>query len=96
MHRLIPILLSASAATAQVSGADSRVNRLIDRAVIVDLHDDTAQMILDEHYKPGERHDFGQVDIPRMRAGGMSGLFFSIWVDPDRYSPGRESDVRLN
>jgi membrane dipeptidase len=55
--------------------------------VIVDLHDDTTQMILDEGYNLAEKHDFGQVDIPRMRAGHVSGVFFSIWTDPDRYTP---------
>jgi membrane dipeptidase len=51
------------------------------------LHDDTTQMILDEGYNLGEKHDFGQVDIPRMRSGHVSGIFFSIWTDPDRYNP---------
>ena len=34
-----------------------------------------------------EKHDYGQVDIPRMRAGHVSGLFLSIWTDSDRYTP---------
>jgi membrane dipeptidase len=29
----------------------------------------------------------GHVDLPRMKAGGLSGAFFSIWVD-DTYGPG--------
>ena len=63
------------------------MDRLLQRAVIIDLHDDTTQMILDEGYNLGEKHDYGQVDIPRMRAGHVSGLFLSIWPDPDRYTP---------
>jgi membrane dipeptidase len=63
------------------------VTRLLQRAVLIDLHDDTTQMIVDEGYNLAEKHDFGQVDIPRMRAGHISGLFLSIWTDPDRYTP---------
>jgi membrane dipeptidase len=44
-------------------------------------------MILDEHYSLGEKHNFGQVDIPRMKAGHYGGIFMSIWTDTDRYNP---------
>jgi membrane dipeptidase len=57
------------------------------RAVVLDLHDDTTQMIVDEKYNLAEPHNFGQVDIPRMRAGHVSGVFFSIWTDSERYTP---------
>ena len=40
-----------------------------------------------EGYNLAEKHDYGQVDIPRMRAGHVSGMFLSIWPDPDRYTP---------
>ncbi len=72
---------------AQTKVDPARVTRLLDRAVIVDLHDDTTQMILDEGYNLAEKHNFGQVDIPRMRAGHVGGVFMSIWTDPDRYTP---------
>jgi membrane dipeptidase len=64
------------------------VDRLLQRAVAIDLHDDTTQMIVDEGYNLGEKHDYGQVDIPRMRTGHVSGLFLSLWTDSDRYTPG--------
>jgi membrane dipeptidase len=63
------------------------VDRLLQRAVVIDLHDDTPQMIVDEGYNLGEKHDYGQVDIPRMRTGHVSGLFLSLWTDSDRYTP---------
>jgi membrane dipeptidase len=75
------------AALGQTRVDPARVARLLERAVIVDLHDDTTQMILDEGYNLAEKHSFGQVDIPRMRAGHVSGVFMSIWVDTDRYTP---------
>jgi membrane dipeptidase len=82
---LLPAL--AIAALAQTKVDPARVTRLLQRAVIVDLHDDTTQMIVDEGYNLAEKHDYGQVDIPRLRAGHVSGLFMSIWTDTDRYTP---------
>jgi membrane dipeptidase len=87
MYRLVLALLLAYSATAQTKVDPARVERLLERAVVVDLHDDTTQMILDEGYNLGEKHDYGQVDIPRMRTGHVSGLFLSLWTDSDRYTP---------
>jgi membrane dipeptidase len=87
MYRFPLALLVAYSATAQTKVDPARVERLLERAVVIDLHDDTTQMILDEGYNLGEKHDYGQVDIPRMRAGHVSGLFLSLWTDSDRYTP---------
>jgi membrane dipeptidase len=87
MYRLPLALLFACFAAAQTKVDPGRVARLLERAVVIDLHDDTTQMILDEGYNLGEKHDYGQVDIPRMRAGHVSGLFLSLWTDSDRYTP---------
>jgi membrane dipeptidase len=87
MNRFALLLLLAYSATAQTTVDPARVDRLLKRAVVIDLHDDTTQMILDEGYNLGEKHDYGQVDIPRMRAGHVSGLFLSLWIDSDRYTP---------
>jgi membrane dipeptidase len=80
-------LVFGFSAGAQSRVDPARVDRLLQRAVVIDLHDDTTQMIVDEGYNLGERHDYGQVDIPRMRAGHVSGLFLSIWTDTGRYTP---------
>ena len=49
-------------------------------AILVDTHDDTTQLMLDPKFDLGERHSSGSIDIPRMREGGMSAIFFSIWM----------------
>lgn len=91
MHRLTLVLILAFSAIAQTKAGTSvdpgRVDRLLQRAIVIDLHDDTTQMIVDEGYNLAEKHDYGQVDIPRMRAGHVGGLFLSIWTDSDRYNP---------
>ena len=88
---MLRILLCCAAialpALAQTRADSPRVTRLLERAIVLDLHDDTTQMMLDEHYNLAERHTFGQVDIPRMRAGHVGGLFLSIWTDSERYTP---------
>jgi len=79
------VLLFAGAACAE-----SRADRILRRAVVLDLHDDTTQMIVDEGYDLTARHDYGQVDVPRMRDGHATGVFLSIWTDPVGYQ-GAES-----
>lgn len=86
MHVVLCALLGCTA-TAQTRVDPGRVERLLQRAVLIDLHDDTTAMIADEGYNLAEKHDYGQVDIPRMREGHVSGLFMSIWANTDRYSP---------
>lgn len=87
MNKLALLLAAAFTAAAQTKADPARVARLLQRATVIDLHDDTTQMIVDEGYNLAEKHDSGQVDIPRLRAGHVSGLFLSIWTDPDRYTP---------
>src|SRR6516165_6851061 len=87
MKPLALIFSFAVFAAAQTRIDPARIDRLLQRAVIIDLHDDTTQMILDEGYNLAEKHDYGQVDIPRMRAGHVSAVFLSIWTDSDRYTP---------
>ena len=55
--------------------------------IIVDGHIDTPQRMLDRHDDISARLADGQVDIPRMKEGGLTAAFFSIWVDA-RYGPG--------
>jgi membrane dipeptidase len=50
------------------------------RSIVVDTHDDTTQRLLDPRFDLGVRHTDGNVDIPRMREGGLDAIFFSIWI----------------
>jgi len=49
-------------------------------SIVVDTHDDTTQRLLDPNFNLGARHSDGNIDIPRMREGGLSAIFFSIWI----------------
>jgi membrane dipeptidase len=54
---------------------------------------DTPQRMLDAHDDIALALHGGHIDVPRMREGGLSGGFFSIWVDPERY-PGEQAWTR--
>lgn len=51
----------------------------------LDTHMDTTQRVLDGPDDLTRRLADGHVDFPRMREGGLTGGFFSVWVDPRRY-----------
>jgi membrane dipeptidase len=50
------------------------------KSIVIDTHDDTTQRLLDPNFDFGARHSDGNVDIPRMREGGLDAIFFSIWI----------------
>src|SRR3989449_512201 len=65
-----------------------RAKQLHDRAIVIDSHDDTTQrLVYDKTFKIEARNTNGNVDMPRMREGGLDALFFSIWVPSDVTGP---------
>ena len=49
-------------------------------SIVVDTHDDTTQRLMDPKFDLGVRHDDGGIDIPRMREGGLSAIFFAMYI----------------
>src|SRR5437899_6278028 len=83
----IPAFVSTQSrrADAQISAS---ARDLHTRAIVVDTHDDTTQrLIFDKPFDIGARNPNGNIDIPRMREGGLDALFFSIWVPSDVTGP---------
>lgn len=60
---------------------------LVQQPLIVDGHIDTPQRMLDMRADISARLPDGHVDVPRMKEGGLTAAFFSIWVDA-RYGRG--------
>lgn len=58
-----------------------RAKKLHFSSLVLDTHDDTTQRFFSKDFDLGRRNPDGHVDIPRMREGGMSAIFFSIWID---------------
>jgi len=68
---------------------------VLQQPIIVDGHIDTAQRMLDMQADITARLPDGHVDVPRMKEGGLTAAFFSIWVDA-RYGPGTAFRRALN
>jgi len=65
-----------------------RAQQLHARAVVIDGHADTTQrLVFDRPFDLGARNRNGNLDIPRMKDGGLDALFFSIWVPGDVTGP---------
>jgi membrane dipeptidase len=80
----VPVLVLTQSG-AQVS---DRARQLHDRAIVIDSHDDTTQRLIDDKtFKIEARNPNGNIDIPRMREGGLDALFFSIWVPSEVTGP---------
>ncbi len=58
-------------------------DRVLGKAIIIDTHADTPQMMLDEGYDLADPSSPFMISIPKARAGHLGGEFMSIWVDVD-------------
>ncbi len=76
-------LLGATAmlVTAQSDTVTEKAKKLHFSSIVVDTHDDTTQRLLDPQFDIAVPHSDGNIDIPRMRDGGLTAIFFSIWID---------------
>jgi membrane dipeptidase len=77
-------LLGASimtiSASAQSEAVSDKAKKLQASSIVIDTHDDTTQRLLDPHFDITVPHTDGNIDLPRMRDGGMTAIFFSIWI----------------
>ena len=68
------------AATVTADDIAERARKLHFSSIVVDTHDDTTQRFLDGKFDLSPRDARGSIDIPRMKEGGLGGIFFSIWM----------------
>ena len=74
---VLPLVAVAPSEQSQIS---QKAHDLHFRSIVIDTHDDTTQRLLDPKFDLGARHADGDIDIPRMREGGLGAIFFSIWI----------------
>ena len=80
---LFTIGAAPDAAPAPIVVSD-QARRVHAAAIVIDSHADTTQrLVAPGGFDLGVRHSDGNVDIPRMREGGLGAQFFSIWVPSD-------------
>lgn len=55
----------------------------------VDSHTDTPMRLMTGDFDIGERHDpsAGKVDFPRMKEGGLDGIFFGVFIGQGKRTP---------
>jgi membrane dipeptidase len=58
----------------------SRGRKLHFNSIVVDTHADTTQRLLDNNFDLALRDSRGSIDIPRLREGGISAIFFAVWI----------------
>ena len=64
------------------------------RAIIVDMHADTTQRLVDEKVDLQTELSDGHLDAVRAKRGGLDAQFFSIWVDPDLFGDRGPSAIK--
>ncbi|HEV8138728.1 MAG TPA: dipeptidase [Pyrinomonadaceae bacterium] len=64
------------------------------RAIIVDMHADTVQRVIDENVDINQRLSDGHLDAARAKEGGLDAQFFSIWVEPQLFGGGGASAMK--
>jgi membrane dipeptidase len=80
---LVTMCVSSACIVGLAVSSDSiseRARKLHFSSIVVDTHDDTTQRFLDGKFDLGTRSSAGSIDIPRMREGNLSAIFFSIWI----------------
>ncbi len=55
------------------------------KALVIDLHNDVLEKVIENGYQLGTRHNYYHSDLPRFFDGGVDAQMFVVWVDPDRY-----------
>jgi membrane dipeptidase len=81
---LLSATVAAMTATAQAIEVSPQARQLHERVLVLDTHLDTPANLRRPGWSIADRHDhdgeFSQVDLPRMREGGLDGGFWVIYT----------------
>src|SRR5690606_1677257 len=67
----------------------------MDPLILLDAHQDSLRRILDRGDDLGETYGDEQGNIRQWRQGGFNAIWFSVWVDPRKYT-GRNAVIRAD
>ncbi len=85
---ILPVLLLILALLPATIRAQTEMPAVHRSSVVVDLHSDVLLQVL-RGADISRRLDVGQVDLVRLREGGVDVQFFAVWPDPGKYYPGK-------
>src|SRR5215472_9729317 len=82
---LLTLLPAAPVLSKERSVAEAQkvAQRVLSRAIVIDTHADTPQMMLDDGYDLSDPNSPFMISIPKLRTGHLGAEFLSIWVDVD-------------
>jgi membrane dipeptidase len=75
----LPLASRQNTAKSEPVKISPEARKLHFSSIVIDTHDDTTQRLYWEHFNLETHSDVGQIDIPRMREGGLGAIFFSLW-----------------
>ena len=84
---LVVFSVGAFSMTASAQSISDQAKKLQSSSIVMDTHDDTTQRLLDPKFDLSVRHSDGNIDVPRMKEGGLTGIFFSIWISSKILGP---------
>jgi membrane dipeptidase len=79
-----PPVAAVAAPPAPPLSLEEHAAKLHREAIVIDTHDDITSLILDEGFDLAKPDGHAATDLVKMRAGGITAEFFSIYVD-ERY-----------
>jgi len=82
---LLLLLIMPTLSSAQ--SVSDQAKKLHSSSIVIDTHDDTTQRLQDPKFDLSIRHSDGNIDIPRMKQGGLDAIFFSIWISSKILGP---------
>src|SRR5262252_5684854 len=86
------LFASASAHAQEKDAIAKRAEKLHFSAIVLDTHIDVTPK-LQRDWKFTEEHTDGAIDLPRMKKGGLDGLFFSIFMSGTITGPKAVNDA---
>lgn len=75
----LPLSSRQAGPSSQADNNSPGARKLHFSSIVIDTHDDTTQRLYWEHFDLETHSPIGQIDIPRMREGGLGAIFFSLW-----------------
>lgn len=95
MKRILILIVLTVASLAAQPVVSARARKLHDQALVFDAH---VHMIDWQFYHGGDigqRHNEGQVDLPRAKEGGLDAMFFSLFITEAYYPAHYETKQTL-
>jgi membrane dipeptidase len=84
---VLAMALSLMPNSIRAQSVSDKAKTLHSSSIVIDTHDDTTQRLLDPSFDISARHADGNIDVPRMRDGGLNAIFFSIWIPSKTVGP---------